>query len=107
MSAGRPPKIEDEQDLLHYYIGRYYQELSNNPVREDLEKHIELIESINAQYLTTLKKHEDFNYELWENRFKECIDFLTKVFTKKTEEEAQKQRTLEFMEETKKRHGNQ
>lgn len=88
MKTGRPLILNNEEECIHWYIKKYYQELERNPgIRSDIDEHIRLIEQINEEYNKALKKNKDFNYELFEGRFIECIDFLTKVFTKKKEKE--------------------
>jgi|GEM_PF-4887820 len=86
---GRPPIVTTEEELITHYIGVYYRELSQDPkIRFNQDDHIKLIESINKRYLRDLKLKEGFDEEKFCNKFIESIDFLTKVFSKKKEQEA-------------------
>lgn len=83
---GRPPIINTEEEAIIWYINLYYKRLGEEPdIRFEEKEHIKLIEGVDKEYKRALRKRENFNYELFEGRFIECIDFLTKVFTKKKE----------------------
>ncbi len=80
--AGRPPILLSEEDCIHWYIGIYYKRLSERPeIKFEPDEHIKLIYEVDLEYKRSLKKNK-FNEE-FEGRFIGCIDFLTKVFTKK------------------------
>lgn len=82
---GRPPILHTEEETILWFIGIYYRRITEDPdIKFEEREHIKLIEEINQEYKASLKKNK-FNEELFEGRFIECIDFLTRIFTKKKE----------------------
>lgn len=85
---GRPPILNIPEEAITFYTSIYYRECEKNAeLRFDVNKHIDVISQINTEYQKSLRKN-NFNYNKYENCFIECIDFLTKVFTKKKDQEA-------------------
>ncbi len=81
---GRPPTLTKPEEAIHYAIGIYYQECSKKPeVRFDDKDHMNLIEEVNKRYLLELKRNKEFDYEKYEGRFMECMDFLTQIIGKR------------------------
>lgn len=100
------PILNNESDVITYYIGQYYDKVQEDPsIRIDPDKHIYLINEINLKYLKALRyippgtDKEPMDYEGYKGAFLENIDFLTGVFTKKREQA----RLAEEQEEFKKR----
>ena len=103
------PILETEADTITYHIGLYYHEIEEKPeIRQNEKEHINLINHINERYLKALQyippgsDKKPMDYEGYKDAFIENIDFLTRVFTKQKEREAQQQKAKEFMAKTKK-----
>lgn len=100
---GAPPKLNTEEEVIHYFIGKYYQSYDKNQdIRFNIDQHIEMIEGINETYQAYLKKKEQFDYEKYKGCFMECIDFLTKVISKKQSQIEQSEKKMKFLSKLKK-----
>lgn len=96
---GRPVILQTEDEAIHYYVGVYYQEVQEMPaIRLDIDQHIDLINGVNDRYLLALKRNKAFNYELYEGRFIECIEFITRAFSKRDESDRKKRERREATE---------
>lgn len=96
-ASGRPPILDNEEGVIHWFTGVYYKELEKEPtISLDLDKNISLIENINEHYKLYLNRYKKFDYEGFEGKFIENIEFLTKVFEKRGKNEELKQWKKEF-----------
>lgn len=103
------PILNTESEVINYYIGQYYTKIGEDPsVRQNQDRHIDLINEINMKYLKALNyvppgsEKEPMDYEGYKDSFLENIDFLTGVFTKKREQEEQAKAQEEFKNRLKK-----
>lgn len=97
---GRPHKIETGEDLIHHYIFLYYKSIDKDPGlrSNDEAHHIQYIYELNARYQYHLQKNPQIDQQKYEPAFIECIDFITKVFTKKREREEKERRNREYFQ---------
>ena len=98
----RPFNLETEEECVHHHVAIYYEEYAKDPdIRFKPSEHIALADSINARYLKSLYRNLEFDYELYAGAFIECIDFLTKIYSKKLENAASSDRKKQFLNKLK------
>jgi hypothetical protein len=84
----RPFEFETPEECIHHHVSIYYEEYAKDPdIRFKPEEHIALADSINVRYLKELSRNKDFDYDTYAGAFIECIDFLTKIYSKKQKQE--------------------
>lgn len=94
----RPISFNTEEECIHHYVGRYYEEYAKDPtIRFKPEDHIEMADGINEGYLKDMARNKKFDYEKYAGAFIECIDFLTKIYTNKGEKEASSDRKKQLL----------
>lgn len=94
----RQPKHKTLQNLIQYSISKYYVERERDPtLKTNLEAHIRIANRIENFYQKELEtKYESWNTEEARGAVRKCIDFLTKIYTKKEEEERRKKELQEM-----------
>ena len=94
----KQPKHSTLQNLIQYSISKYYVERERDPaLKTNLEAHIKVATKIESFYHKELEtKYSTWNTEEARGAFKKCIDFLTKIYTKKKEEERRKKELQEL-----------
>lgn len=98
----RPFEFETEEDCIHHHVAIYYEEYAKDTdVRFKPEEHIALADSINVRYLKELSRNKNFDYDTYSGAFIECIDFLTKIYSKKLEQESNSDRKKQFLSKLK------
>ncbi len=98
----RPHKLETEEECIHHHVAIYYEEYAKDPdIRFKPDEHIALADSINVRYLKELARNKDFDYDSYSGAFIECIDFLTKIYSKKLEDAASSDRKKQLLSKLK------
>ena len=100
----RPFEFETPEDCIHHHVAIYYEEYAKNPdIRFKPEEHIALADSINVRYLKELSRNKGFDYDTYAGAFVECIDFLTKIYSKKLEDAASSDRKKQLLQKLKRK----
>lgn len=82
----RPFKFDTPEDCIHHHVALYYEEYAKNPdIRFDLTRHIAMSDEVNKKYLKELSRNRDFDYDKYCDAFIDCINFLTKIYTKRSD----------------------
>ena len=98
----RPFKFETEEECIHHHVALYYEEYAKDPdIRFKPDEHIALSDKINKIYLVSLARHKKLNYDGYSGAFIECIDFLTKIYSKKLQNAASSNRKKQLLSKLK------
>lgn len=99
---GRPHFLNTEEDLVNILVNVYYEKVAENPeIRTDIDASAALVDELDKEYKNQLRRRPEFDYEKCESLFADCMDFLTKVYTKKRKRDEASAEKKAFLQQIK------